>query len=344
MNFDTALNFLFRKGRIQSRPRFNVLTSPPDGRPIRVMYTFEDFNGNWHTLVLTDTTPYFITFPGGVATYNALTMPSGLTNLGGVLGSPFSIRELNQQVFFANAYNPLLYVDGSINVQVAGDVPGSCAYLTENASYLIGLSWIEPSTGITSSYPFPFRVRWSDAGNPLVWTPDPSNSAGANDLVTTGGILTGAATIGTRTYIMRRNGATVMTPTGVATQPFDFEPFMWSQPGWGNFFPYSLVTWTYATICVTSEGEVVMFDGSNFTRLAGGKTKKAISADLALVANDQVVGYAIDSFGPGFDFEGYALSIPGPNITWIHNLEEGTWTRINSSKGWLTCVAKVAVS
>jgi hypothetical protein len=135
-----------------------------------------------------------------------------------------------------------------------------------------------------------------------------------------------------------------MAPTGNAQQPFTFEPFMWSQPGWGNYFPYSLVTWSIGNISVTRGGEVLFFDGTNFNRLASGKMRSRLLSDLSLVAHDQVVAFGTDTLGGGYDHEAYWLTIPGPNITWVHDLVEGTWTRINTSLGWITQAALVGVA
>jgi hypothetical protein len=340
---DDCVNFFCRKGRIQMRPRWNVVTPPPDGQPIRAIYTFQDVLDNYHTLVLTAANAYFLTNPAGTLVYNLLTPPSGIASLTGT-GLPFAIREINQQVYFSNGSIPLSFVDGSINVQVAGDVPGSCLYLTENSESLIGLNWTEPAPGIVGSQNFPFRVRWSDTGDPTEWINSPANTAGASDLIESGGALTGGATVGRNTYILRQEGATVMYPTGNGVEAFAFEPFIWSRPGWGNYYPYSLVNWGPLIICITESAEVLTFDGSNFNRLSNGKIRKRLAEDLALVSSDVVQCFGTCSMGPGYDLESYWISIPGPNIIWVHDLSEGTWQRMSSSKGWLTSTARVAVN
>ena len=86
-----------------------------------------------------------------------------------------------------------------------------------------------------------------------------------------------------------------------------------------------------------------MFDGTNLVKIAGGKTKKSIFADLANAQGDVVRGFVIPAFGPSFDFASYWLSIPGPNVTWIFSFEEQCWVRANSSLGRLTALAQVAV-
>lgn len=340
---DSCVNFFCRKGRIQMRPRFNVVTPPPDGQPIRAMYTFQDILNNYHTLVLTAVSAYFLTNVGGTLVWNQLAMPGGIPSLAGT-GLPFAIREINQQVYFANGSIPLSYVDGSNAVQVAGDVPGSCLYLTENSESLIGINWTEPAPGISGSQNFPFRVRWSNTGDPLTWINSVDNDAGANDLIESGGALTGAATTGRNTYITRQEGATVMYPTGNNASPFGFEPFMWSRPGWGNYYPYSLVTWGPLILNITESAEVLTFDGTNFQRLTSGKIRKQLASDLAMVSSDVVQCFGTASMGPGYDLEAYWISIPGPNIIWVHDLVEGTWQKMTSSKGWLTYTERVAVN
>lgn len=340
---DVCTNFFCRKGRLQTRPRFNVVTPPPDGQPVRALYTFQDVLDNYHTIVLTAAHAYYITSAGGVISYHVLTLPGGISSLSGT-GLPFAIREINQQVYFANGSIPLSYIDGSISVQIAGDVPGSCLYLTENSESLIGVNWTEPAPGITGSMNWPFRVRWSDTGNPTEWINAFDNTAGATDLIESGGALTGCGTIGRNTYILRQEGSSVMFPTGNAVAAFAFEPFMWSRPGWGNYYPYSLVTWGPMMLCITESSEVLSFDGSNFNRLSSGKIRKQLAADLALVANDVVQCFGSASMGRGYDLEAYWISIPGPNIMWVHDLVEGTWQKMSSSKGWLTYMQRVAVN
>jgi hypothetical protein len=86
-----------------------------------------------------------------------------------------------------------------------------------------------------------------------------------------------------------------------------------------------------------------MFDGSNFNRLAGGRVRKALTNDLSQVNGDEVVCFGTSNMGVGFDLEAYWISIPGPNVMWVHDLTEGTWQRLSSSNGWLTSTAQVAV-
>lgn len=347
--WDVAKNFLFRKGRIQSRPKIVAYAAvPPDGQPIRAMYSFLDALNSYHTLVLTNLHAYFLTNPGGGLVFNALTLPSGFTDLGGS-NVPFALIEMNQQVFFSNGLQNLLYVDGSDTVKIAGDVPGGCKFLTENSSHLIGVYWNIPSPGILGSQTYPFYVLISDAGNPLEWTPSSSNSAVILNLIEKGGTPSGAVTLGNYTYIWRQYGANVLWPTGNQAAPFYNEPFTWSNPGWGNFYPYSIATWNQSCIMATHGGEILLFNGAagpsaqGFQPLAQGKIKKSITADLALAAGDAVFGFVTDILGPGYDFVAYVLWIPGLNKAWVLNLEEMTWSWWTSSNKHATAFGNVLV-
>ena len=348
--WDTGQNVVFRKGRIQSRPGLlQYVPNPPDGRIIRAMYSFLDVLENWHTLVLTDTTPYFLTNPSGTLVFNALTMPSGIPNLGGV-GLPFALIEMNQKVFFSNGAQPLLYVDGSASVKVAGDVPGGCLYLTENSSHLIGVNWTIPPPGITGSQAYPFYVQISDADDPLVWTPSTSNSATIINLIEKGGVPAGCQTLGQNTYVWRQFGGNVLWPTGNAAAPFYNEPFMWSNPGWGAFYPYTVANWNQMGLMVTHNGEVLMFTPSStapavsaFNPVANGRVKLQLTKDLLLANGDVVYAFVTDQLGPGFDFEAYVIWIPGINKAWVLNLMDLTWSWFTANQQHATAFGNVKV-
>lgn len=339
---DDCVNFFCRKGRLQTRPQWNVVNQPADHTALRVFYTFKDVAGVFHTLVVTDAGAYFLTraTPLGANIYNALTPPTGL---GAWAPGSFSYREINQQVYFANGTMPLMYVDGSTNIQIAGNVPGSPLFLTENSESLIGANWNEWNVYPVSGYQnFPFRVRWSDTGNPSQWITAPGNAAGANDLINSGGQLTGLGTVGRNTYIFKRFGCTVMYPTGTLPA-FRFEPFIWSNPGWGSFYPYALVNWGPMLLTLTESCELLMFDGSSFNRLASGKVRQRLQTDLLGVNPLSVLAFGSATLGSGYDLEAYWLSIPGPDVIWVHDLVEGTWQRMSSAKGIITAMQRVSV-
>lgn len=339
--WDLAQNFVFRHGRIRTRPSLQpLLGPPPDGHQILGMYSFLDVLGNWHTLVLTSLNAYFLTVASVGLVYNALTLPSGVSDLGGV-ELPYAMLEMNQQVYFSNGGQNLMYVDGSASVMLAGDAPGGCQFLTENSSHLIGVNWTIPSPGLPGSQDYPFYVKVSDEGNPQEWQAGLSTSAQTINLIEKGGVPTGTCTLGAFTYVWREFGGNALWPTGNAQAPFQNEPFAWSNPGWGNFYPYTLVTWNKVCFFVTHNGEVIQFSGASgysaeaFQPVADGKIKQQLIKDLAQAdPTKQVLGFVTDQLGPGFDFQAYVVWIPGLTYTraWALNLTDGTWSWWTSSE------------
>jgi hypothetical protein len=340
--FDDILNFFVRKGRIQSRPQLGAYISG-DGLLTRYLGNFKDANGNFHTFRLvnytTGQTPaYFIT-AGPVS--NPLSIP-GLA--AGQQGSNllFSDAHIQNQIYFANGGYPLSYLDGSSAVQFAGDTPGTCRFLAVNTSHLVQAYCTEPATGQSGATVFARRVRWSASGNPLEWNPATDFTAGVNDLLEVPDDITGLNTLGRNSFVWRSNGITVMFPTGIGLSPFDFENFSLAPDGVGNFFPYSLATYTNWCNFVAQDN-IYRFDVSSMTPI-GGMAKKKIYADLAANSGDQVWGRIVPNLTLGFDFLCYLLTIPGPNITWIYTYDDGQWVRFSSSSGYLTAVRTVYTS
>jgi hypothetical protein len=79
-SFDELVNLFCRKGRLQSRPKLTTFTAPADGKIIRNMITFADSDGDYHTLVLTSRTPYYLT---SGPTYTPIIVPAGATPTAG---------------------------------------------------------------------------------------------------------------------------------------------------------------------------------------------------------------------------------------------------------------------
>jgi len=271
-------------------------------------------------------------------TLNALTIPGLATGQQGS-NQLFTDAHIQNQIYFANGGYPLSYLDGSANVQFAGDTPGTCNFLAVNTSHLVQAYCIEPALGQTGSKVFSRRVRWSASGNPLEWDPTLDFTAGLNDLLEVPDDITGLNTLGRNSFVWRSNGITVMFPTGIGLSPFDFENFSLAPDGVGNFFPYSLATYTNWCTFVAQDN-IYRFDVSSMTPI-GGLTKKKIYADLAGNNGDQVWGRIVPHFTLGYDFLCYMLTIPGPNVTWIYTFDDGQWVRLSSSHGYLTAVRTV---
>lgn len=343
--FDDVLNFFVRKGRIQTRPNLSgYIGVTPNGQIIRYTGKFKDANGNFHTFFLVNyfsgQTPAYM-LSTGPPTLNPLTIP-GLA--AGQQGSVqlFTDAHIQNQIYFANGGYPLSYLDGSSTVQFAGDTPGTCNFLAVNTSHLVQAYCTEPATGQTGSKVFPRRVRWSASGNPLEWDPAIDFTAGLNDLLEVPDDITGINTLGRNSFVWRSNGVTVMFPTGIGLAPFDFENFSLAPDGVGNFFPYSLATYTNWCTFVAQDN-IYRFDVSSMTPI-GGMSKKKIYTDLSNAGSDPVWGRIVPNFTLGFDFLCYMLTIPGPNITWIYTFDDGQWVRFSSSQGYLTSARTVYTS
>jgi hypothetical protein len=343
--FDDVLNFFVRKGRLQSRNQLGAfLATTPNNQLIRYWGKFKDANGNFHSFALANylagqTPAYFLT--AGPPTLNALSIPA-LT--AGQLGSNqlFTDAHIQNQVYFANGGYPLAYLDGSNSVTFAGDTPGTCNFLAVNVNHLIQAYCIEPALGISGSTVFPRRVRWSATNNPQEWNPLTDFTAGFNDILDVPDDITGINTLGYSSYVWRSNGITVMFPTGNALAPFSFYNFSLAPDGVGNFFPYSLATYTNWCTFVAQDN-VYKFDASSFTPI-GGLSKKKIYSDLASNSGDSVWGRIIPNLSLGYDFLCYILTIPGPNVSWIYTFDDGQWVRFSSSSGYLSAVRTVYVS
>lgn len=344
--FDDVLNFFVRKGRLHSRVQLaTFVPTIPNNQIGRYIGKFKDANGKLHTFVFagyaSGQTPAFM-LTVGPPTLNPLAIP-GLT--AGQLGSNslFTDAHIQNQIYFANGGYPLSYLDGSNAVQFAGDTPGTCNFLAVNANHLIQAYCIEPALGQTGSTTYPRRVRWSASGNPLEWSTATDFTAGLNDLLEIPDDITGINTLGYSSYVWRSNGVTVMYPTGDGLSPFDFFNYSLAPDGVGNFFPYSLAT--YTNWCnLVAQDNIYRFDTSSGFTPIGGLSRKKIYTDLASATGDQVWGRVIPNLDLGFDFLCYMLTIPGPNVTWIYTYDDGQWVRFSSSQGYLTAVRTVYTS
>lgn len=332
---DDMLNFVSRKGRLQTRPRLNDFGAPPDGALVRNMLTFEDIVGSFHTLVLTTQHAYFLNNGGD---YNELTLPMGITDLSGT-GKPFSLCNVLNRVYFSNGSNLLLYTDGSDTVQVAGDVPAAARYMCVLAAHLLLGYTTEPEPGATGSTEQTFRIRWSTSGDPNDWT---SFGSGFEDVLEVPDRITGLVTLGRNSYLFRKNGVSIISPTGDGLAPFAIENLSISPKGVGSIYPYGLAI--YANYCAfIASNEIYQFNGVEFTPI-GGKAKKKIFEDLANASgDDEVVAFIVPNFGLSYDYLSYWISIPGVNVAWVFSFDDQAWTRFTFlGDGYATFVGNVA--
>ncbi len=341
--FDDAVNIFFRKGRIQSRPKLNSFPAAPDNYPFYNIVTFADVTGAVHTLGLTTYNAYLL---GAGPAWTLLTYPSGITSLGGTY-LPHAIGALNNRIYFANGSNLVLYSDGSSALKVASAngtttganvVPGSARYMAVNKFHLITANTTEP-VGV-GAIRYPARVRWAMVGNPNNWD---DLTAGFEDLSEVVDFISGCATLGRNTFIWRTNGLSLMAPTGIGVQAFEFDLYSYSTKGLGNPWPYGLSVYGNRA-CWPGHDDIYAFNGQEIKAI-GTNAKKKIFKDLENATDiNSVKTFQIDRMSTGFDFNSLWLSIAGPDITWVYNFDEGNWTRFKSSSGALTCIATVAVA
>lgn len=256
-------------------------------------------------------------------TVNSLTTLAG----SGATGLPYAVLKAQNRVYFCNGSVPLCFIDGEASFKVAGNVPGSCRFLTANAGHLIGAVWAEPDPSQNGSILFPRRLRWSDSGNYDQWNDEDTNStAGVDDVDDTPDALAGLSTLGTNSYAYRTNGISVMTPTGVAIEPFYIRNFSTSPKGEGLAYPYSLTTHNNLDRFIGNY-DVWMFDGTSFTPLMDGKCNGKFFSDLQSAVG-VVRGMITTVWDNGFPFLAYVITIPGTNIAWVLNITENSWNRV----------------
>ena len=327
--FTEALNFLFLRGRVQTRPRLNAYSVTPDGKTAYAFRSYKDVNGNAHTLVLTSKNMYAITT--GPLTLNALSFPAGVTDLGSV-ERPFGILGLHNRVYFSNGAVKLLYTDGSNALKIAGDVPGGARFLAIAGAHLL-MAYLRED-GIDS----PTTVRWSTLGDPNSYA---QASSGANQLIEVPDEITGLVPVGRSVFIARTNGVTVVTPTGIGVAPLAFENFSTEPEGVGNKYPYTLAAYGNRYVIFVSDDNIYEMTLPTVVPI-GGANKREIFKDIAN-ATGTITGRIVPNLGVNFDFLSYWLTIPksGTSTTWILNLENRAWSKFESATGALSALATV---
>lgn len=338
-SFKQIVNWLINKGRLYPFPKLGTFPSLPGNDPtVLGARTFQDVLGNFHTVFLNSTQPFYLN-PDG--TYNPLLDPNGNT-FNPTSRSVFAIEVFLNQMFFANGGAPLSYVQGDQGFYPAGNVPGTCYFLGKLASHLMMINTIEPVTGQLGSLNFTNRVRWSASGDPTQWDPTVDLTAGAVELVDCEDQLTGWATIGPTGFAFRNNGITAFSPTGIGTAPFDIENFSIGPQGIGCSIPYTLAT--YGPICAfVALDDIYLFDGGAPVAF-GTSAKKAIFKDI-YSATAPVEGFILGTLLGGVDFLSYWLSCPQSNdITnvWIYHFDSKTWVKVQLPFGAVNVIANVA--
>jgi hypothetical protein len=255
-------------------------------------------------------------------------MPGGITDLRGLTGVstglPYGFVVSQGRVYFSNGSCEILYTDGEQTIKKANAV-GACRFMVALKNHIITAYETEPAPGNSGATTYPYRVRWSAAGDGTSWTPGPASSAGFEDLLEIPDVITGLSTNGRNAFIWYSNGVSTMTPTGVGASPFQIDQVSIAPQGVGVSFPYSIDQYGSLSAFVSTQ-DVYTFDGSQFTPI-GGEAKKLIFADLAIASATPPFGQIVDRFGPAVEFLSYWLSIPGANVTWVYSWDDQAWMR-----------------
>jgi hypothetical protein len=326
--FESVLNWFTVRGRLQPRPKINSYVTAADGLPVYGARSFLDVNSNSHTILLTTKNAYALT---SGPTLTALTFPAGVTDLGSV-ARPFGIAAILNRVYFSNGVVPLLYTDGGSALRIAGDVPGSARFLATIGGHLMTAYLRENGVDYTN------RLRWCDAGNPNSWK---EGTSGFNILFEVPDEITGLIGSSRSAFCFRSNGITVITPTGLGTNPFVFEHLTTEPEGIGNKYPYALAAYGNRWTIMVSDDDVYGVNLPNLEPL-GGSVNREIFKDINS-ANGPIVGRILPNLGVAYNFPAYYLTIPkaGTSTTWVLSLRESTWQKMESSAGAMTMMATV---
>lgn len=238
---------------------------------------------------------------------------------------PYALQPTQNKIYFCNGSVPLCYTDGEASYKIAGDVPGACRFLTENAGHLIGAVWTEPDPTQSQPFFYPQRIRWSDSNDFNSWDEaDFSKTAGVDDLTEVPDQITGLSTLGTNSYIYRNNGISIMSPTGQASQPFYIRNSTTSPKGEGNQYPYSLTSHNNIDRFIGNY-EVWAFDGTNYIPLMDSKCNAQFFESLAQVQGT-VRGSLTTVFARGYTYLAYVITLPGTGTAYALNIPENTWS------------------
>jgi len=215
----------------------------------------------------------------------------------------------------ANGFQAAAVVDAT-NGYTAG-----AYFLIELNAQLIMLNTVE-STGN-----YPQRVRWSPSGIPTIWDPNVNIGAGFNDELDVPDAITGAFTVGTTGFILRTNGITELTSSGISGEnPFAFNHLWASDRGIGNVLPFGYASFGPIGIFISVD-DIYNVSLGGFNKI-GGAARDAIYQDIA-AATYYIIGEIVPYYQNNYIYNNYRLTIPqGINsVTWVYSIEDQYWTR-----------------
>lgn len=187
----------------------------------------------------------------------------------------------------------------------------------------------------------PNRINWSAPDSFAVWDPAANRLAGFDVLQDVQDQITGIFTMGNVGFVLRNQGLTQLTPTGVAIEPFQFTPLWASAYGIGCTFPKTFAQYGPAAIWA-NDNNIYQFSGGMPQEITGS-AKNAIYSDINVNKNDATTNtyvsacFANTSVDNNTPELAYILciasnAVPGfllksTIITWSYNVKRQTWTR-----------------
>lgn len=327
-------NVIIRNAEIRTRPRLSpYLPHPRDTGKIRGTCSFIDQNNVVHTLAITPENLWQLS-----GNWRNANQDEAWAKVGRYLTIVPTDTPIRPQIYLNKAYwtagsQGLFYWDGITNTISVASADYGAYYLGELSNRLILLNVVEAGGN------FPSRIRWSANGIPTQWLPASNPSAGLNDLLDVPNGITGFLTIGNVGFIFRTNGISEMVPTGVGTNPWDFNHLWASEKGIGNVQPQSIDSYGSIGIFLSSE-EFYQMSAASFKEIGGGAFDQ-VNTELTY-ATENVIGNIIPVFSKQYRYLLYILSIPVENdcIYYAYSIQEQNWTRWTSSKGAPTSMIK----
>src|ERR1700743_3519636 len=188
----------------------------------------------------------------------------------------------------------------------------------------------------------PNRDNWSKPFGFTTCDPAIDRTAGFNTLSTAKDQITQLFSMGNVGYILRDQGLTQLTPTGVALSPFDPTSLWDSQFGIGCTYPETFAQYGSFAAWANNNNIYAFYSGTAPQGITGN-AKAAIYADINAHQNDtnfevQVTGsltnVSDNSIKPELFYTLCISSSPnnatgaGDLVIWIYNVTDSCWTRI----------------
>lgn len=305
-------NIMFRESTATVRFGYSALAALPNGHVPVGIFDFFDSSGVRHNAVATRDA--FYKWDTGTQAWIQVTGALGGTDL-----QYFTATTVGQKLCFDQGVDSLWTWDGiaAVLAQPAGAPTGK--YLMELDNHLLVMN--------TSGHPQ--RVIWSGIGDPTDWT---SFASGSTDLFNAFGPINGGIKLYQLGYIFQQWGIVQVTPTGIGTNPFAFQPIQASK-GKGLYAPYSLGGHGTDVVPYLSKDNVYAFNGVDSepigdhpvegNRRVGARSR--ILADVKQAVATSIFGYTSTAIS-GRDFNAYWLLLP-TGVVWVYNFDERNWTR-----------------